>query len=633
MILIDFLSLCNLTKSIIMDWASIFSHLNITIGVLLLAIFFFIQGKIRADLVALCAMLVLLITGVLDTSEALSGFSNNVVIMMAGLFIVGAGIFRTGLAKMISAKLVGLAGASEDKLFVLVLIVTGVIGAFVSNTGTVAVMMPIVMSMVASSNLNPKRYLMPMAFASSMGLFTLISTPPNLVVNQELINSNFPSLSFFAFAPIGLIALSIGVFVLFFTSKWFLSDKIEAVKNKGAGKTLAQLAEDYNLQQSSYALLVPEDSPLVGKTLSDLQIRNRYNISVSKIVFMLKNRLLGRKVEEILAGPDTIILPNATLYCLGEKASMDSFVADNHLTYESHNLGTTSFQEDGIAEAYVLPNSSLVNKTIVDCKFRESYDVNVIGIKRDTDYKMAHLDTYRLKEGDALLVQGTWDHISSLEDRFEDLVVVGKPLAEASKITLDQKAPVTAIIMILMIVAMVSNVVPPVAAVLLACIAIIMTGCLKNMEEAYGSINWSSIVLIASMLPMSIAFEKTGITIAIADALNHYFGSMGNLALLAGIYVSTSLLTIFISNTATAVLFAPIAMKAAIAMEASPVPFMFAVAVAASMCFASPFSTAPNALVMHAGGYRFSDYIKVGLPLQIIMAVVMIFVLPLIYPF
>ena len=616
-----------------MDWSTIFSHLHITVGVLVLSIFFFIQGKIRADLVALCSMLILLMTGVLNTSEALSGFSNNVVIMMAGLFIVGAGIFRTGLAKKISAKLVGLAGENEDILFILVLLVTGVIGAFVSNTGTVAVMMPIVMSMVTSSNLSPKRYLMPMAFASSMGLFTLISTPPNLVVNEELMSHGFPSLSFFSFAPIGFIALTIGIFILFFMSKWFLSDKIETVKKKGVSKTLAQLAEDYNLQKSSYALFVSANSPLIGKTLAELQIRNRYNISVSKIVFVSKTRLLRRKVEEVLAGPDTIVNANTTLYCLGEKTNMDNFVADNHLKYEDNSLGTISFQEDGIAEAYILPNSSLVNKTIVDCKFRETYDVNVIGIKRDKDYKMTHLETYNLREGDALLVQGTWDHISSLEDRFEDLVVVGKPLAEASKITLDQKAPVTAIIMILMIVAMVSNVVPPVAAVLLACVAIVMTGCLKNMEEAYGSINWSSIVLIAAMLPMSIAFEKTGITTTIAHLLNQYFGSMGNLALLAGVYMSTSLLTIFISNTATAVLFAPIAMKAAISMDASPVPFMFAVAVAASMCFASPFSTAPNALVMHAGGYRFSDYIKVGLPLQIIMAIVMIFILPLIYPF
>lgn len=616
-----------------MDWSTIFSHLNITIGVLLLSVFFFIQGKIRADLVALCSMLILLMTGVLNTTEALSGFSNNVVIMMAGLFIVGAGIFRTGLAKKISTKLVGLAGDSENKLFVLVLLVTGVIGAFVSNTGTVAVMMPIVMSMAASSNVSPRRYLMPMAFASSMGLFTLISTPPNLVVNEELISNNYEALSFFSFAPVGFIALGFGVFVLFFFSKWFLSDKVEQVEKTGNRKTLAQLAEDYNLQKSSYALLVPTTSPLLGKTLAELQIRNRYSISISKIVFVSKTRLLRRKVEEVLAGPNTIITANSILYCLGDKDNIDRFVTDNHLTYEKNNIESVSFQEDGIAEAYILPNSSLVNKTIVDCKFRETYGVNVIGIKRNEEYKMAHLDSYRFKEGDALLVQGTWVHISSLEDRFEDLVVVGKPLVEASKITLDQKAPTTAIIMILMIVAMVTNIVPPVAAVLVACVAIVVTGCLKNMEEAYGSINWSSIVLIAAMMPMAIAFEKTGITVAIADALNHYLGSMGPIALLAGVYVSTSVLTIFISNTATAVLFAPIAMKAAIAMDVSPVPFMFAVAVAASMCFASPFSTPPNALVMHAGGYRFSDYVKVGLPLQIIMGVVMVVVLPLIYHF
>lgn len=615
-----------------MVWSEIFSHLNITIGVLILSVFFFMQGKVRPDLVALCSMLVLLITGVLTTSEALSGFSNNVVIMMVGLFVVGASIFRTGLAKKISTKLVGLAGDNENLLFVLILLVTGTVGAFVSNTGTVAVMMPIVLSM---TNINPKRYLMPLAFASSMGLFTLISTPPNLVVNEELISNDYGALSFFSFAPIGFICLGAGIIILFFLSKWFLSDNNDSQKKSGKKKkTLVQLMEDYNLQQRSAAVLVNGNSELVGKTLSELQIRNRYNISITKLVIITKTRLLRKKVEEILAGPDTMIRSNNILYCLGEKEDIDRFVADNHLTYEKEtNHSTHNFQEDGIAEAYILPNSSLINKTIVDCKFRETYGVNVIGIKRDNEYQMSQVEYSKLKEGDALLVQGSWEHISLLEDRFEDLVLVGKPLAEASKVTLDQKAPITAIVMILMIVAMVTNIVPPVAAVLVAGVIMILTGCLKNMEEAYSSINWSSIVLIGAMMPMSIAFEKTGITTAIADALNTYLGSLGPLALLAGIYLCTSCLTIFISNTATAVLFAPIAMKAAVVMGVSPYPFMFAVAVAASMCFASPFSTPPNALVMHAGGYTFSDYIKVGLPLQIIMAVIMIFLLPLIFPF
>lgn len=618
-----------------MEWSNIFSPMNITIGVLILSSIFFMKGKVRADLVALCSMLILLISGILTPSEALAGFSNNVVIMMVGLFIVGAGIFRTGLAKMVSSKIVGLAGNNETVLFLLIMLVTAGVGAFVSNTGTVAVMMPIVMSMAVSANINPKRYLMPLAFASSMGLFTLISTPPNLVINQELIDNNFEALSFFSFAPIGFICLGAGTFILFFLSKLLIKkDSNATLKSKKQNRTLQQLVDEYNLQQQSRAVIVPANSKLVGKSLAELQIRKAYNVSISKIVTISKTKLLRKKFTEEIAGPNTLIIGGSTLYCLGEKKDIEHFVNENKLQFDNGtNNESLNFQESGIAEAYILPNSTLVNKTILECQFRETYGVNVIGIKRNQEYRMSHVEKIKLNEGDALLLQGTWQALSTLDGHFNDLVLVGQPLKEASKVTLDQKAPITALIMLLMIIAMVTNIIPPVAAVLTAAVAMIITGCLRNMEEAYNSINWGSIVLIAAMMPMAVAFEKTGITNIFANFLNTSLGDMGPLALLAGVYCSTSLLTMVVSNTATAVLFAPIAMKAAMSMGYQPQPFMFAVAVAASMCFASPFSTPPNALVMNAGGYTFMDYIKVGLPLQLVMGVIMVLMLPLLFPF
>lgn len=618
-----------------MEWNSIFSQMNITIGVLILSAIFFMQGKVRSDLVALCSMLILLITGILTPAEALAGFSNNVVIMMVGLFVVGAGIFRTGLAKMVSSKIVGLAGNNENILFLLIMLVTAVIGAFVSNTGTVAVMMPIVMSMAASANINPKRYLMPLAFASSMGLFTLISTPPNLVINQELIDNGFEALSFFSFAPIGVVCLVVGTIVLFFLSKLLIhKDDDTNQKSKKQSKTLQKLVEEYNLQQQSKALIVNKHSKLVGKTLADLQIRKIYNVSISKIVTTSKTKLLRKRITEEIAGPNSLIQAGATLYCMGDPKEIEYFVNENDLMFDENVKDEDlNFQESGIAEAYILPSSTLINKTILECQFRETYGVNVIGIKRNQEYRMSYVEKMKLNEGDALLLQGTWQALSTLDEHFNDLVLVGQPLKEASKVTLDQKAPITALIMLLMIIAMVTNIIPPVAAVLTAAVAMIITGCLRNMEEAYNSINWGSIVLIAAMMPMAVAFEKTGITNIFANFLNTYLGNMGPLALLAGVYFCTSMLTMVVSNTATAVLFAPIAMKAAVSMNVHPEPFLFAVAVAASMCFASPFSTPPNALVMNAGGYTFMDYIRVGLPLQIIMGIIMVLVLPLLFPF
>ena len=618
-----------------MELSSLLSPINITLATLLVASFFFMCGKVRSDLVAVCALLILALTGVLTPTEALAGFSNSVVIMMIGLFVVGAGIFRTGLAKMISSKILQTAGQNENKLFILVMLVTASIGAFVSNTGTVAVMMPIIVSMAASANISPRRYLMPLAFASSMGMFTLISTPPNLVIQNALVDAGYEALSFFSFAPIGFIALGIGVVVLFFLSKLLVSKSDSSSGKKKEGKSLAELAQEYQLQQQSYKVEVKSDSPLLNKTLAELKIASTYDISVSKIIRKNGNSRFRKKFIEEVAGPKSVILKYYVLYCLGDIENIERFVSDNalHLEKKSDETPFAGFQESGIAEIFIMPNSRLINRTISEISFREEYNVNVLGIQRQNEYKMRDIKDTKLHSGDALLIQGTWKDLANLDNRQDDLVLVGQPLKEAAKVTLDQNAPIAAGIMILMVLAMVLEILPSVIAIMLAAVLMVVTGCLRNMEEAYNSINWESVVLIGAMLPMATAFQNTGVDTLISGSLVNHLGDMGPYALLAGIYFCTSLLTMFISNTATAVLFTPIALKAAEGMGISPYPFLFAVAVAASMCFASPFSTPPNALVMTAGRYTFMDYMKVGLPLQVIMGIVMILALPLLFPF
>ncbi|MBF0760827.1 SLC13 family permease [Dysgonomonas mossii] len=609
--------------------------MNITLATLLVASFFFMRGKVRSDLVAVCALLILALTGVLTPTEALAGFSNSVVIMMIGLFVVGAGIFRTGLAKMISSKILQTAGQNENKLFILVMLVTASIGAFVSNTGTVAVMMPIIVSMAASANISPRRYLMPLAFASSMGMFTLISTPPNLVIQNALVDAGYEALSFFSFAPIGFIALGIGVVVLFFLSKLLVSKSDSSSGKKKEGKSLVELAQEYQLQQQSYKVEVKSDSPLLNKTLAELKIASTYDISISKIIRKNGNSRFRKKFVEEVAGPKSVILKDDVLYCLGDIENIERFVSDNdlHLEKKTDETPFAGFQESGIAEIFIMPNSRLINRTISEISFREEYNVNVLGIQRQNEYKMRDIKDTKLHSGDALLIQGTWKDLANLDNRQDDLVLVGQPLKEAAKVTLDQNAPIAAGIMILMVLAMVLEILPSVIAIMLAAVLMVVTGCLRNMEEAYNSINWESVVLIGAMLPMATAFQNTGVDTLISGSLVNHLGDMGPYALLAGIYFCTSLLTMFISNTATAVLFTPIALKAAEGMGISPYPFLFAVAVAASMCFASPFSTPPNALVMTAGRYTFMDYMKVGLPLQVIMGIIMILALPLLFPF
>ena len=618
-----------------------------TLIILALSAVFFVNGKLRSDLVALCALVLLIVFNILTPEEALSGFSNPIVIMMVGLFVVGGAIFKTGLAKMISSKILRLAGKSELKLFILIMMVTAFIGAFVSNTGTVALMLPIVVSMAASANISPGRFLMPLAFASSMGgMATLIGTPPNLVVDEVLSNAGFTDLSFFSFTPIGVICVLIGLVVLIPLSKFFLVKKEDGKDTKTTtGHSPKELAKKYQLSDNLYRIQIRPGSRIGGKKLQELNITQAYNLSILEIrrQSSSQGRFL-KTVDQSLAGPHTELQENDILYVFGPFEKVNQFakeqnleLTDTHVSeyVEGAEVEKLSVREIGIAEVLLMPDSKLINKAVKDSGFRDKYSVNILGIQRKGEYILNDIKDIKMHAGDILLIQGTWDSIARMSQKQSQWVVLGQPLEEASKVTLDYKAPVAALIMVLMIAAMVFDFIPipPVAAVIIAGILMVLTGCFRNVEEAYKTINWESVVLIAAVLPMSLALEKTGASNLISEKLVSGLGDYGPLVLMAGIYFTTSLLTMFISNTATAVLVAPIALQSAIAINVSPYPFLLAVTVGASMCFASPFSTPPNALVMSAGKYTFMDYVKVGLPLQIVMGIVMVFILPLLFPF
>ena len=618
-----------------------------TLIILALSAVFFVNGKLRSDLVALCALVLLIVFNILTPEEALSGFSNPIVIMMVGLFVVGGAIFKTGLAKMISSKILRLAGKSELKLFILIMMVTAFIGAFVSNTGTVALMLPIVVSMAASANISPGRFLMPLAFASSMGgMATLIGTPPNLVVDEVLSNAGFTDLSFFSFTPIGVICVLIGLVVLIPLSKFFLVKKEDGKDTKTTtGHSPKELAKKYQLSDNLYRIQIRPGSRIGGKKMQELNITQAYNLSILEIrrQSSSQGRFL-KTVDQSLAGPHTELQENDILYVFGPFEKVNQFakeqnleLTDTHVSeyVEGAEVEKLSVREIGIAEVLLMPDSKLINKAVKDSGFRDKYSVNILGIQRKGEYILNDIKDIKMHAGDILLIQGTWDSIARMSQKQSQWVVLGQPLEEASKVTLDYKAPVAALIMVLMIAAMVFDFIPipPVAAVIIAGILMVLTGCFRNVEEAYKTINWESVVLIAAMLPMSLALEKTGASNLISEKLVSGLGDYGPLVLMAGIYFTTSLLTMFISNTATAVLVAPIALQSAIAINVSPYPFLLAVTVGASMCFASPFSTPPNALVMSAGKYTFMDYVKVGLPLQIVMGIVMVFILPLLFPF
>lgn len=607
-----------------------------TLIILALSAVFFAMGKVRSDLVALCALVALLLTGTLTPQEAISGFSNQVVIMMVGLFVVGGAIVQTGLAKKASGKLMMLAGDNEIGLFLLLMVVTAVIGAFVSNTGTVALMMPIVVSLAQKAKIRASRLLMPLAFASSMGgMLTLIGTPPNLVIQEALTESGHQPLGFFSFLPVGLVCIVVGIVVLLPLSKRFLNGRQRGDDDGKARrrKTLDDLLEEYSLKDDLSVFTVTDASLVKDKSVVELDVQRRYGLSVLEVRRVKKTHAkLMKEVEQRLAGPDTRLMVGDIVYVSGNKQQAEQMAADMQLDKTSQPL---AFYDIGIAEAVLMHNSRLCGKTLRDGGLRRLYSVNVLGVRRGDDYITRNLADLKLRQGDILLIQGKWKNISRIANLAEGILIMGQPLEEAARVTLDYKAPLAAAIMVAMILTMVFDFIPvePVTAVITAGLLMVLTGCIRSVEAAYKTINWESIVLIAAMLPMSVALEKTGASALVARMLADGLGQASPYALLAGVYFTTSLLTMFISNTATAVLMSPIALTSAMAIGVSPYPMLFAVTLGASMCFASPFSTPPNALVMQAGGYTFMDYIKVGLPLQIIMGLVMVFVLPLLFPF
>lgn len=620
--------------------ASPTGQIVVVVATFALTIMAFIADKVRSDIVALCSLALLLVTNVLTPGEALAGFSNSAVVMMIGLFIVGGAVFQTGLAKIISGRLLKLAGTSEKKLFFLVMLVTATVAAFVSNTGTVALLLPIVLAMAKTAGISPSKLMMPLAFASSMGgIFTLIGTPPNLIVDGYLRDNGREGFGFFDFFPIGLICMAVGLLLLYPLCRFFLNKKEKDQVEQGNDQSLATLLHDYHINDLVFRLQAIEGTSLLeGRTVGELDIRRNYGVTILE-VRRANRSMFSTSIQETVT-IETMFQAGDTLYVLGEQEKVNKFAADNHLSVfedeEREGRGKLDFYEVGLAEVLISPDSALINRPLIKANFKERFGVNILAIKRQGKYMFDNVLESNVKNGDMILVHGAWKGIESMAKKNREWIVIGSPSEDAESVALDHKAPLAAGIMVAMVFFMVfadQIGVKPVATVIIAGLLMVLTRCVRSVDAAYKMIGWESIVLIAAMMPMSTALSKTGISAWIATTLVENLRDFGPIAAMAGVYIVTSSLSTFISNSATAILVAPIAWAAAEQLGVSPTPFMMTAAVAASACFATPICTPPNAMVMNAGHYNFMDYVKVGLPLQIIMGIVAITTIPIFFPF
>jgi len=596
--------------------------------------------KFRSDLVALCSLLALFLTGVLTVSEALAGFSSTVVIMLAALFIVGEGISQTGLAGKAGNLLVKLTGNSEFKMLFFVKIMVAVLGSFISNTGTVAILMPVVVSLSLKMNIHPGKLLMPLAFGASMGgALTLIGTAPNLLAREALISNGFPGLSMFDFTPIGIIILLTGITYMWFIGRKLLDKPYEEKLQVADTVNVSELLRQYQIDINLYCLQVPNDHEVVGKTLKELKWGNQYNVTVLKV----RQKAAAKKglpflskggFSQELAAPSYVLAAEDILLLYADAYDLRKLLAETSLKITPRDLvEDLHIEEANIAEVIVTPQSNLVNQSLRDANFRDKYGLTVLSIKRRNQAAAMPSVQDKLQYGDAMLIYGKWKNIDLLAKEKSDLVVINREMTAPETAYNPMRAVLAGAVLLGMIILLVFEWIPAVITILIAGLFMILTGSVRSTEQAYRAVNWQIVILIACMLPMATALENTGGVAFIADSITTALGGAGPIAVMIGLYVVTSLFGVFISNTATAVLFLPVAILAAQDVGVSPLSFVMAVTYASSMSFATPVSTPPNAMVMVAGKYRFIDYMKVGIPLQFIVGAIIILVLPLFFPF
>ena len=603
----------------------------LVLGLLLATILLFASDRLRMDIVAILVLLALMMSGLLAPKEALAGFGDPLVVLIAGLFVIGEGLFRTGVAFAIGNWLLGVAGNSETRLLVLLMLVVAGLSAFMSNTGAVAVFIPVALNLSTKANVPANRLLMPMAFAGSLGgMLTLIGTPPNLVVSNLLSREGMTPFNFFSFTPVGLLILVVTIIFIVLIGRFLLPKDGGPKGNAQDRLSLEDLISAYGVKDQLFRLCVESDSPLVGQTLGQVQLRTRFDV----IVIGLERQSRGKPVV-MPALIQTEYSAGDIIYLAGTEQRVAELLRTlagmRRLTFEAQQKQIVA-QELGLAEVLLTPRSRLVGQTIKDAHFRERYGLSVLGILRMGQPMRGDFLATRLDFGDSLLVGGGWRHIDLLQAEQTDFSVLTIPREMDEVAPYRERAPWALAIVAGMLGLMTFDILPSVTAVLLAGLAMVLARCV-TMEEAYESINWQSIIPIAGMLPMATALNKTGALELIVTGLVKSLGTLGPLALMAGLFVLTSVFSQFISNTATAVLVAPIALGAATSMELSPYPFLMAVALAASTAFSTPMASPVNTLVLGPGGYRFNDFVKMGVPLQLLAMALTLLVVPLIFPF
>jgi di/tricarboxylate transporter len=624
----------------------------LAIAILAVAIILFVTEWVRVDIVALGVILSLVLTDILTVDEAFAGFSNSAVLTIIFLFIVGGAVLQTGLASVIGRRILSIAGTDERRLILIIMLAVAFLSGFMSSTGTVAVLLPAIVSLSRTAKLSPSKLLIPLSFASLLGgATTLIGTPPNIIVADVLREANnalapeaqYTEFGFFSFTPVGILLLITGVIFMVTIGRRILPNYMAEEEDEPVDPP-QKLVDYYRLNEQMAYLRVERNSELNNKTLGEMRLRREFDVNVVEIIREPAPRTVaafgGQKLviqsddsNYIVASANTRIEHEDILIVQGDASAVRRFAYTMHLSFEpAPEEGNQALinRQIGIAEVLLTPRSSLIGKTLAQIRFNQTYTLTVLRINQSDEQRIVDEQATTLEFGDTLLVQGLWSDIRALKKERRDFVVIGQsqPIGDSVE---PIKAGITLAVLVAMVAMMITGIVPLAIASLLAALGVIITGCL-SMDEAYDAIDWKSVVLIAGMLPMATALEKVDLVNEIATLATTTLGGSSDLVILGGLFMLTAILTQVLSNTATTVLLAPIALAMAQQLGVAPKAFLMVIAVSASMAFASPVASPTNTLVLSGGQYKFADFIKVGVPMLFFMMIVTVLAVPIFFP-
>lgn len=590
------------------------------------AIAMFALNKPRMDAVALIMLTALPFTGAITMGEALAGFSDANIVLIAALFVIGDGLVRTGVARRLGDWLIAKAGSSETRLIALLMAVVCGLGATMSSTAVTAIFIPVALRIAQSTGASPGRLMMPLSMAALIsGMTTLIATAPNLVVSGELERHGYAGFHFFAFTPFGVPVLILGIAYMLFARRWLAAG--EGSPGEATGRpTLADWVKEYQLAGREHRVGVTNASSLVGKTIEEIRLRDTSGANL--VAIERERRLIQPTAQTDIRAGDILLI--------------DLFAADTDVealrrqyAVEAMPLSGSYFtdqsQEIGMAEVILPASSELVGQTVAGARFRDRYGLTVIGLRHGINAHERGLQNEALQIGDTLLLIGPWRAIRNLQSDGRDLVLFNLPADIEEVLPVPGKAIHAVLCLVLVIGLMVSGLLPNVQAALIGCLLMGALGVV-NLTSAYRSIDWKTIVLIVGMLPFSLALQRTGGVDLMADGLMAVIGGAGSRVVLASLFAITALLGMFISNTATAVLMAPIALAVAGDLKASPYPFAMIVALAASTAFMTPVSSPVNTLVVTPGNYTFGDFVRIGVPFSLVVMIVCVIMVPWLLP-